>query len=362
MTKPFLPPLEEYVKELQGIWERAWLTNQGPCHDEFESALSRHLDVKHLSLTCNGMTALQLGLGALRISGEVITTPYSFPATTHALHLNHCTPVFCDVNSDTGNIDPSKVESLITPKTTAILPVHVYGTPCDVEALQRIADTYGLKLIFDAAHAFGVRLGKTSILNCGDVSILSFHATKVFTTAEGGAVVTNDPLLAERVRHLKNFGIVDEVTVLSPGTNGKMNELQAALGLVQLRHINEAMAKRREIFKVYREGLSEVDGIRHLPELENVTSNFAFMPIFVDKRYPLSRDALFDSLKSQGCFGRRYFYPLISEYPMYRELPSAENLPVATRLSREVICLPIYPDLEVDRVERICEFLRDARG
>ncbi len=360
VTRPFLPPLEEFVEELRGIWERGWLTNHGPCHDEFENALAEYLGVQHLSLTCNGMIALQVGLHALRITGEVITTPYSFPATTHALHWNNCTPVFCDVKPDTANLDPSKVESLITPKTTAILPVHVYGTPCDVAALQRIADTHGLKLIYDAAHAFGVRVGETSVLNFGDLAILSLHATKVFTTAEGGALVTNDPMLQERAGHLKNFGFADEVTIVGPGTNGKMNELQAALGLVQLRHVDGAIAKRRKIATLYRERLSGLRGIGLLPEIEEVTSNFAYMPIFVDETYPLSRDELYDSLRSRGYFGRRYFYPLISEFPMYRDLPSAANLPVATRLSRGVICLPIYPGLGADDVERICEILRST--
>lgn len=360
VTRPFLPPLEEYVEELRGIWERAWLTNQGPCHDQFEKALAEYLGVQHVSLACNGTIALQLGLRALRITGEVITTPYSFPATTHALHWSNCTPVFCDVDPDTGNLDPSKVQSLITPKTTAILPVHVYGTPCDVAALQRVADAYGLKLIYDAAHAFGVRVGETSVLTFGDLAILSFHATKVFTTAEGGALVTHDPMLEKRVGYLKNFGFEDEVTIVTPGTNGKMNEFQAALGIVQLRYVDGAIAQRREISALYRERLTGIDGIQLLPEIEKVTSNFAYMPIFVDKTYPLSRDELYDSLRSRGYFGRRYFYPLISEFAMYRDLPSAADLPVATKMSRGVICLPIYAGLGVHDVEQICEIIRST--
>lgn len=358
VTKPSLPPLEEYVELLKDIWERQWLTNNGHYHDEFENALARYLGVPQVSLFCNGMIALQVGLQALRITGEVITTPFSFPATTHALYWNHCTPVFCDVDPTTCNLDPAKVESLITPKTTAILPVHVYGTPCDLVGLQRIADTYGLKLFYDAAHAFSVEVGGSSILNHGDLAMLSFHATKVFNTAEGGALVTSDPKLKQRIDHLKNFGFAGEVTVVAPGTNGKMNELQAALGIVQLRHVDEAIAKRKEIARLYRSQLSGVQGIRLLPERDAVMSNFAYLPIFVDETsYPMSRDDLYQALKVKGYFGRRYFYPLISEFATYRGLPSAANLPEATKLSRQVICLPIYPGLSGEVISRICEII-----
>jgi dTDP-4-amino-4,6-dideoxygalactose transaminase len=358
VTKPFLPPLEEYVEELKGIWDRRWLANMGPCHEALERALCEYLRVPHLSLFCNGMAALQVGLRALRITGEVITTPFSFPATTHALYWNGCTPVFCDVDPQTGNLDPARVEALITPRTTAILPVHVYGTPCDMSALERIADTFGLKLIYDAAHAFGVEIGGTSILNHGDVSMLSFHATKVFSTAEGGALVTSNPKLKQRFDYLKNFGFADEITVVGPGTNGKMNELQAALGLVELRHIDDALAERRRLSEVYRSRLASVPGIRLLPPIESVRGNAAQVPIFVEERaYPVSRDALYDLLRTNGFSGRRYFYPLISEFPPYRGLSSAANLPVATMLSRQVICLPIYPGLPLDTVERICELV-----
>ena len=363
VTKPSLPPLEEYVELLKDIWERQWLTNQGHYHEEFEAALAKYLGVPYVSLFCNGMIALQVGLQALRITGEVITTPFSFPATTHALYWNHCTPVFCDVDPITGNLDPAKVESLITPATTALLPVHVYGTPCDVAGLQRIADTYGLKLFYDAAHTFGVRAGGTSILNFGDLAMLSFHATKVFNTAEGGALVTSDLKLKQRIDHLKNFGFADEVTVVAPGTNGKMNELQAALGVVQLRYVDEALTKRRAIARLYRSKLADVRGIRLLPELATVTSNFAYMPIFVDEAtHRLSRDELYEGLKAKGYHGRRYFYPLISEFATYRGVPSAKNLPMATKLSREVICLPIYPGLSDGAVDGICDLIQTAIG
>jgi dTDP-4-amino-4,6-dideoxygalactose transaminase len=304
------------------------------------------------------MVALQIGLRALRITGEVITTPYSFPATTHALYWNHCVPVFCDVDPATGNLDPRKVESLITPKTTAILPVHVYGTPCNVAALQKVAETHGLKLVYDAAHAFGVRLGDSSILNFGDLAIISFHATKVFNTAEGGAIVTSSAKLKRRVDYLKNFGFADEVTVVSPGINGKMNEIQAALGIVQLRHIDDEIARRRELTEVYRARLASVAGVRLLPVIAPGRSNFGYMPIFVDDAiFPMSRDALYDLLHSNGYWGRRYFYPLISEFPSYRGLSSAASTPEALSLSRQVICLPLYPEMSVDIVHRICDII-----
>lgn len=358
VTKPFLPPLEEYVEELKGIWDRRCLSNMGPCHQALERALTAYLGVPHLSLFCNGMIALQVGLRALRITGEVITTPFSFPATTHALYWNNCTPIFCDVDPLTGNLDPDCVEALITPKTTAILPVHIYGTPCDLSALERIASTFGLKVIYDAAHAFGVESDGTSVLNHGDVSMLSFHATKVFSTAEGGALVTSNPQLKQRIDYLKNFGFADEVTVVGPGTNGKMNELQAALGLVELRHIAGALEERRRLSDVYRSRLSGVAGIRLLPSIDSVRGNAAQMPIFVDEQvYPLGRDGLYELLRAKGFSGRRYFFPLISEFPPFRGHPSAANVPIATRLCRQVLCLPIYPGLPVETVGRICEIV-----
>jgi dTDP-4-amino-4,6-dideoxygalactose transaminase len=356
VTKPSLPPLEEYVELLREIWDRKWLTNKGHFHDELEKALAEHLGVPYVSLFCNGMIALQVGLQALKITGEVITTPYSFVATTHALWWNHCTPVFCDIDPVTCNLDPARVESLITPRTTAILPVHVYGTPCDVDGLQKVADTYGLKLFYDAAHAFGVRVKDTSVLNFGDLSMLSFHATKVFNTAEGGALITTDLKLKQRIDFLKNFGFADQVTVVAPGTNGKMNELQAALGVVQLRHVDAEIAKRREIDRLYRERLRDVPGIRLLSSVAGATQNYGYFPIFIDEaRYPISRDDLFAAMATRELFGRRYFYPLISEFPAYRGLPSAAHVPLALSASRQVLCLPIYASLPHTAVDAICE-------
>jgi dTDP-4-amino-4,6-dideoxygalactose transaminase len=359
VTKPLLPPLEEYVELLRDIWDRKWLTNNGYYHDELEKALANHLGVPHVSLFCNGMVALQVGLQALKITGEVITTPYSFVATTHAIYWNHCTPVFCDIDPVTCNINPDKLESLITPRTTAILPVHVYGNPCDVDRLQKIADTYGLKIFYDAAHAFGVRLNETSILSYGDLSMLSFHATKVFNTAEGGALVTSDAKLKKRIDFLKNFGFADEVTVMAPGTNGKMNELQAALGLVALRYVDAEIENRRALSILYHKRLTGVAGIRMMPENPNATQNYGYFPIFVDEElYPLSRDDLYETLKERGIYGRRYFYPLISEFPNYRGLPSSSNLAEATGVSRKVICLPMYSTLAHETLVDICDIIR----
>lgn len=358
VTRPSLPSLDEYVDLLREIWDRQWLTNGGHFHEELEHTLASYLGVPFVSLFCNGTVALQVGLEALRITGEVITTPYSFPATAHVLHWCRCTPVFCDVDPATGNLDPGKVEALITSRTAAILPVHVYGTPCDVAGLQDVATKHGLKLLYDAAHAFGVTAGGASILNAGNLSMLSFHATKVFNTAEGGALVMADEKLKQHIDLLKNFGFVDEVTVTEAGINGKMNELQAALGLAQLRHIDDALAQRREIADLYRRRLAGVRGIRLLPQPEGVNVNYGYFPIFVDAAiYPMSRNALCQGLRHGGYLARRYFYPLISEFEMYRHLPSAANLPVATRLSREVICLPIYPGLRTGDVGQICDLI-----
>ena len=359
VTRPSLPPLDEYVELLRDIWDRRWLTNGGRCHVELEDALARYLGVSSVSLFCNGTTALQVGLQALGVTGEVITTPFSFPATAHVLLWDHCTPVFCDVDPLTGNLDPSRVASLITPRTTAILPVHVYGTPCDVEGLQSVADEHGLKLFYDAAHAFGVRIGGRSVLEFGDLAMVSLHATKVFNTAEGGFLVAGDPALKTRIDLLKNFGFVDETTITEAGINGKMNELQAAMGLVQLRHVDEDLMRRRSIAELYERELAGLPGVRTLREPDGVTGNWGYFPIFVDEtRYPVSRDRLYEKLKHEGFHCRRYFYPLISELPMYAHLPSAANLPVAELLSRQVICLPIYPGLEPEEVVRVCDVVR----
>ncbi|MFZ4478457.1 MAG: DegT/DnrJ/EryC1/StrS family aminotransferase [Rhodoferax sp.] len=352
VTQPSLPPLEEFIPYLEQIWTNKWLTNGGPFHQQFEQALCSYLKVKHLSLLTNGTLGLVTALQALRVSGEVITTPYSFVATAHSLLWNGIKPVFVDVDPLTLNLDPHKIEAAITPQTTAIMPVHCYGHPCDVGSIQQIADNYGLKVIYDAAHAFGVQDADGSLLNHGDLSVLSFHATKVFNTFEGGAIVCPDAKTKLRIDHLKNFGFVDEVTVVAPGINGKMSEINAAFGLLQLKGIETALQKRRAIDTRYRKGLSGTKGIDCLSAAGERVANCAYFPILVRPQYQLSRDNLFQKLQDNGVIARRYFYPLISEFSMYRGLPSASpsNLPIATRVAREVICLPIYPDLADERV------------
>ncbi len=359
VTQPYLPPLEEFIPYLEKIWESKWLTNNGPFHQEFEKALCEYLGVKNLALFANGTLALITALQAIRITGEVITTPYSFVATTHALHWNSIKPVFVDIDPITFNLDPKKIESAITPQTTAILAVHVYGNPSAVDEIQKIADIYGLKVIYDSAHAFGVRLNGKSVLNFGDMSVLSFHATKVFNTFEGGAIVCPDVKTKERIDFLKNFGFTDEVTVIAPGINGKMNEVQAAFGLLQLKHIDAAIECRREIDTRYRQGLADIAGIEFLPVFDQVDSNYSYCPIQVETEYPLSRDALFQKLRDKGIYARRYFYPLISEFPMYRGLPSAaqSNLSVARKAADQIICLPIYPALEASDQENIISLI-----
>jgi dTDP-4-amino-4,6-dideoxygalactose transaminase len=355
VTQPYLPPLEEFIPYLEKIWETKRLTNGGPFHQQLERALCEFLGVKHIALFTNGTIALVTALQALRVTGEVITTPYSFVATAHSLLWNGIRPVFADIDSVTLNLDPNRIEAAITPQTTAIMPVHCYGRPCDVNAIQEIADNYNLRVIYDAAHAFGVRYPTQSLLTCGDLSVLSFHATKVFTTFEGGAIVCPDAKTKQRIDHLKNFGFVDEITVVAPGINGKMSEWSAALGLLQLRYFDQAVARRREIDAAYRERLKDVRGIRCLPELDGGSGNYAYFPILVERDYPVSRDALYQKLKDRNIHPRRYFYPLISEFPMYRGLPSAhrENLPVAARIADQVLCLPIYPALRETDLNRI---------
>jgi dTDP-4-amino-4,6-dideoxygalactose transaminase len=359
VTQPFLPSLEEFQPYLEQIWKSKWLTNGGPFHQELEKKLADYLGVGHLALFANGTLALVTALQALRITGEVITTPFSFVATAHSLLWNGIKPVFVDIRSETFNLDPEKIEAAITPRTTAIMPVHVYGRPCDVEKIQRIADIYGLKVIYDAAHAFGVHYQGESLLKHGDLSILSFHATKVFNTFEGGAIVCPDAKTKSRIDDLKNFGYNGEVTVVAPGINAKMNELQAAFGLLQLKHVDKAIDRRREIDAKYREQLSSVTGIS-CPQLPADTIyNHAYFPILIEKEYPLSRDELNDKLRRHGIFPRRYFYPLISEFPMYRGLPSAvpSNLPMAKKAADQVLCLPIYPALENQSVARIVSII-----
>ncbi|MFW5793381.1 MAG: DegT/DnrJ/EryC1/StrS family aminotransferase, partial [Bacteroidota bacterium] len=336
-------------------------TNNGPFHKQLEKELAEFLDVPYISLFANGTLALVTALQVLRITGEVITSPYSFVATTHSLWWNNIKPVFVDIEPEFGNLDPKKMEAAITPKTTAILPVHVYGNPCKVKRIQEIADIYGLKVIYDAAHCFGVKHLGHGIGNFGDLSIFSFHATKVFNTMEGGAIVCHDAATKKRIDYLKNFGFAGETTVMAPGINSKMNEMQAALGLLQLKHYHKNIEKRRGIAETYRKELAGINGISVLPEPENTASNFAYFPIFInEKEYGMSRDQVYEKLKQHNIFGRRYFYPLISEFPMYKGLNSANpsNLSMAKKMANKVICLPIYPDLDIDDITTIVQTIK----
>lgn len=355
VTQPFLPPLEEFVPYLEKIWESKWLTNGGPFHQEFESQVADFLGVDQLALFANGTLALMTALQTLRITGEVITTPYSFVATAHSLVWNNITPVFVDIDENTCNLDPDKIEQAITPRTTAIMPVHCYGNPCDVERIQQIADTYGLKVIYDAAHAFGVKYKGKSLLRHGDLSVLSFHATKVFNTFEGGAIICPDAKTKQRIDYLKNFGFADEVTVMAPGINGKMNEFQAAFGLLQLKYVDTLITRRKAVDARYREVLASIPSIQCLTLPEETEGNFSYFPIRVTQGYPLSRDSLYEKLREHGVYGRRYFYPLISDLSMYRGLPSssASNLKNAVKISGEILCLPIYPDLALEKINDI---------
>lgn len=359
VTQPHLPPLDDFVDLLQQIWESKVLTNGGPFHCQLEQALCDYLHVDHIALFANGTIALVTALKALRITGEVITTPYSFVATAHALLWNNITPVFVDIDPHTLNLDPTNIEAAITPQTTAILPVHCYGNPCDVEAIQTIADHYNLKVIYDAAHAFGVQSANGSLLANGDLSVLSFHATKVFNTFEGGAIVCPDAKTKQHIDHLKNFGFVNETTVVATGINGKMNEMQAALGLLQLQCIDAALERRATIADCYRQAIAAIPGLRCVPTAGQRIANNAYFPILVGDDYSLTRDELYGRLKSRGIYGRRYFYPLISDFPMYRGLVSARasDLPIASEASRRVICLPIYPDLNDVDQQRIIHAL-----
>ena len=359
VTQPYLPPLDEFVPYLQQIWDSKILTNSGPFHNQLEKELCEYLGVEHLALFTNGTIALVTALQALRITGEVITTPYSFVATAHSLLWNGIRPVFVDVDPRTLNLDPRRIEAAITPQTTAILAVHVYGHPCDVDGIQKVADNYNLRVIYDAAHAFGVQGAGGSVLKHGDLSVLSFHATKVFTTSEGGAIVCPDARTKQRIDHLKNFGYVDETTVVAPGINGKMNEMSAALGLLQLKSVDKALARRKEIDATYRGLLASVKGISCVKDAGEAVANYAYFPILVEDGYRMSRDALYEMLKSHGIHPRRYFYPLISDFPMYRGMPSArgDNLPVATAFAQRVLCLPIYPALDATHVEKIAQLI-----
>ena len=360
VTSPLLPSLEDFIPYLQQIWDSKWITNNGSFHQRLEQALCEYLGVKYISLFTNGTLPLITALQAMRITGEVITTPYSFVATTHALWWNGIKPVFVDVDPTTGNLDPDKIEAAITPKTTAIMPVHVYGTPCNTERIKEIADKYGLKVIYDAAHAFGVKKGGESILNAGDMSTLSFHATKVYNTIEGGALVMHDAETKKRIDYLKNFGFAGETTVVAPGINSKMDEFRAAYGLLNLKQVNAAIAARKRVALRYREALKDVDGITFFDDQSNITHNYSYFPIFVDaEKYGMTRDELYFKMKEQNVLGRRYFYPLISDFSTYRGLESAkpENLPNARKMADSVICLPMYHNLTDENIEKIVSLI-----
>ena len=355
-----MPDLEELNQYLQDIWQRKWITNNGHYHKELEKALCEYLDVPYVSLFTNGTLPLITALQALRITGEVITTPYSFVATTHSLWWNGIKPVFVDIDPTTGNLDPDKIEAAITPRTTAIMPVHVYGKPCDTERIQGIADKYGFKIIYDAAHAFGVKVNGESILKAGDMSTLSFHATKVYNTIEGGALVMHDEHTKKRIDYLKNFGFASETEVVAPGINSKMDEMRAAYGLLNLKQVDEAIEARHQVAIKYREALRDVEGITFFDDMPGVKHNYSYFPIFVHaEKYGMTRDELYFKMKEQNVLGRRYFYPLISTFSTYRGLESAkpENLPNAHKMADEVICLPMHHALSDEDVNRIIELI-----
>lgn len=371
VTSPLLPDLGAFNEYLKQIWDKQWITNNGEFHHQLEKALAEYLGVPYISLFTNGTLPLITALQALRITGEVITTPYSFVATTHALWWNGIKPVFVDIDPKTGNLDPNKVEAAITPRTTAILPVHVYGNPCDVDVIQDIADKYGLRVIYDAAHAFGVKVDSrhskmlsksegdyVSVLNAGDLSTLSFHATKVFNTVEGGAMVMHDAKMKQRIDYLKNFGFANETTVVGPGINSKMDEIRSAYGLLNLKQVDKAIAARRHAAERYREALKDVEGITFFDEMPGVQHNYSYFPIFVDeKKYGMSRDELYFKMRDRNVWGRRYFYPLISEFSTYRGLESAapDNLPTAHKMADTVICLPLHHLLSDEDVQRVID-------
>ena len=360
VTSPLLPNLDDFHAMLQDIWNSKWITNNGSFHKQLEKELAAYLKVPYISLFTNGTLPLITALQALRITGEVITSPYSFVATTHSLWWNGCKPVFVDIDPATGNIDPDAIEAAITNKTTAIMPVHVYGKPCDVKRIKEIADKYGLKVIYDAAHAFGVEVDGESILNAGDMSTLSFHATKVYNTIEGGALVMHDEETKKRIDYLKNFGFAGETTVIAPGINSKMDEMRAAYGILNLRQVDAAIEARHQVAIKYREALRPVEGITFMDDMPGVKHNYSYFPIFVDaEKYGMTRDDLYEKMKSHNVLGRRYFYPLISTFSTYKGLPSAmpKNLPRAHQIADSVICLPMHHDLNVKDVDRILDLI-----
>lgn len=358
VTSPLLPDLGEFNDLLRQIWDSKWITNNGQFHQRLEKELAEYLGVPYISLFTNGTLPLLTALQALRITGEVITTPYSFVATTHSIWWNGCKPVFVDIDPKTGNMDSDKIEAAITPKTTAIMPVHVYGKPCDTKRIQEIADRYGLKVIYDAAHAFGVKVDGESVLNAGDLSTLSFHATKVFNTIEGGAMVMHDEATKKRIDYLKNFGFAGETTVVGPGINSKMDEMRSAYGLLNLRQVDAAIEARHKVAVRYRDALRGVKGISFFDDMPGVRHNYSYFPVFVDaEEYGMTRDELYSKMKAANVLGRRYFYPLISEFSTYRGLESAkpENLPNAHRMADSVICLPMHHALSDEDVDRVLD-------
>lgn len=362
VTSPLLPSLDEFNAMLKEIWDSKWITNNGHFHQQLEKELAEYLKVPYISLFTNGTLPLITALQALRITGEVITTPYSFVATTHSLWWNGIKPVFVDVDPSNCGIDPNKIEAAITPKTTAIMPVHCYGKPCDTKAIQEIADKYGLKVIYDAAHAFGVEVDGESILNAGDMSTLSFHATKVYNTIEGGAMVMKNEQTKKRIDYLKNFGFAGETTVVAPGINSKMDEVRAAYGLLNLRLVDEAIDARKKVAQLYRKALRNVPGITFFDDMPGVRHNYSYFPIFIDaEKLGKTRDDLYLEMKNANVLGRRYFYPLISEFSTYRGLPSAtrENLPEAYKLADTVLCLPMHHELTTNDINRILNIIQE---
>ncbi len=360
VTSPLLPDIKDFQTLLNEIYQRKWLTNNGHYHQELEKSLSEYLGVPYLSLFTNGTLPLITALQALRITGEVITTPYSFVATTHSIWWNNLKPVFVDVEEETGNIDPEKIEAAITPQTTAIMPVHVYGTPCNTKRIQEIADIYGLKVIYDAAHAFGVSVNGKSILENGDMSTLSFHATKVYNTVEGGALICRDEATKKRIDYLKNFGFANETTVVGPGINSKVDEMRAAYGILNLRKVDSAIEARHKVALKYRDALKDVDGISFFDDIQGIRHNYSYFPIFIDEEvYGISRDDLYEKMRASNVLGRRYFYPLISEFSTYRGLESArpDNLPNAHKMADTVICLPMHHVLSDDDINRTLELI-----
>ena len=361
VTSPLLPNLEDFHEELKKIWDSKWITNNGSYHKQLEAALAEYLGVPYVSLFTNGTLPLLTALQALRITGEVITTPYSFVATTPSIWWNGCKPVFVDIDPATGNINPDLIEAAITPKTTAIMPVHVYGKPCDTKRIQEIADTYGLKVIYDAAHAFGVKVNGESILNAGDMSTLSFHATKVYNTIEGGAMIMHDAETKKRIDYLKNFGFAGETTVVGPGINSKMDEMRSAYGLLNLKQVDAAIEARHQVAIKYREALRDVEGITFFDDMPGVRHNYSYFPIFIDeKAYGTGRDALYAKMKEANILGRRYFYPLISDFSTYRGLESANpsNLPNAHKMADSVLCLPMHHALSEEEIEHIINVIK----